>query len=727
MRSVVSKAVILLAVVVTTVYAATRLEFNTATIVSTQPATEQAANKAKILRLTDGTLVVVYGDATGPLNSAWDFDGNLHAAQDIYVTYSRDEGISWSAPQNISLTANLSTTALYDPDGSGATGLGGLPAQPFYGDSSKPNVFAPGNGNNILVTWVDKYCDSGVQGFARYVAPYFNLNPGFIEVPYSCIYAARLKNTASGLTVLAVERLTDGARDAIQDQPRGAGAGFAISWQEDPEGLQPGEAEGPGDGGSGAKVTHGTDIWYSWISTSNFTGGGAWSAPVRISDNETDNVGASRPSLFVGNAQGTPAQAVLAYEETKGLGTIEGKYIIYHVFPFNSPVAAQPGIIVSDPTQNARRPRLVVRGTPGSTHGTRLVFLWRQGLEGQGGPADIMARIGRVPPGTDLAASPDAGWRPQDLDPPVTGTGDPFIAVGNTPALNMSSTNLDDETFLNPIDDARAHRAIIVDDFIALGYVYTPDQAVARYTDLENYDFYVRRSSDGGQTWDSARNLSGQAKNVNVKEPRLVGTPAGVSGSSDPRDVQNEDVYYVVWGTEVNQYEAIREKSINLDLYATRTSDRGDTYESTVIVAEGGVETDDNENGESQLRTTPDGSEVYITWMQTSASATDAVFASGIPVQEAASGGGGGGCSVVPNASFDPVLLLVLAFSILRLVRPGPEVEGLLERDPAPADSRAISTGKQTRFLKRGAEPMKWRRPHSQAPPGTRAIRHISR
>ncbi|MGB5397263.1 MAG: undecaprenyl-diphosphate phosphatase, partial [Gammaproteobacteria bacterium] len=24
-------------------------------------------------------------------------------------------------------------------------------------------------------------------------------------------------------------------------------------WQEDPEGLQPGDAEGPGDGGSGAK------------------------------------------------------------------------------------------------------------------------------------------------------------------------------------------------------------------------------------------------------------------------------------------------------------------------------------------------------------------------------------------------------------------------------------------------------------------------------------------
>ena len=39
-----------------------------------------------------------------------------------------------------------------------------------------------------------------------------------------------------------------------------------------------GEAEGPGDGGSGAKVTHGTDIWYSWISSANFTGGGAWSA-----------------------------------------------------------------------------------------------------------------------------------------------------------------------------------------------------------------------------------------------------------------------------------------------------------------------------------------------------------------------------------------------------------------------------------------------------------------
>ena len=668
MRGFVSKAVILLALTVAAGYAETRLEFNAPTIISTQPATEHVANKAKILGLKDGTLLVVYGDATGPLDSAWDFDGNLRAARDIYFTYSKDDGASWSAPQNIALSANLSTATLYDPDGNGADGLGGLPPQAFYGDSSKPNVFAPGNGNNILVTWVDKHCDSGVQGSAQYVAPVFNLNPGFIEVPYSCVYAARLKNSAAGVSVLAVERLTDASRDAIQDQARGAGAGLAITWQEDPEGLQPGEAEGPGDGGSGAKVTHGTDIWYSWISTTDFTGGGSWSAPVRISDNELANVGASRPSLFVGNAQGTAAQAVLAYEETKGLGTIEGKYIIYHLFQFNKPVAAQPGVIVSDPTQNGRRPRLVVRSTPGGAQGTRLVFLWRQGLEGQGGPADIMARIGRVPAGTDLAAIPDAGWRPQDLDPSVIGTGDPFAAAGNTPALNMSSADLGDETFLDPIEDARAHRAIIVGDFIALGYVYTPDQAVARYTDLENYDFYLRRSHDGGQTWDSARNLSRQPKTVNVKEPRLAGTPSSVSGSSDPRDVQNKDIYYVVWGTEVNQYEAIRTQSINLDLYATRTSDRGETYEPVITIAEGGVATDDNENGESQLRTPPDGSKIYITWMQTAALETEAVFASGTPIEVAdglSSDNNGGGCSVTPNASFDPLLLSVLVIPVL--------------------------------------------------------------
>ena len=45
------------------------------------------------------------------------------------------------------------------------------------------------------------------------------------------------------------------------DAPMGK---WIITWQEDPHGLQIGGADGPGDGASGANVTHGTDIWYTF-------------------------------------------------------------------------------------------------------------------------------------------------------------------------------------------------------------------------------------------------------------------------------------------------------------------------------------------------------------------------------------------------------------------------------------------------------------------------------
>ena len=48
------------------------------------------------------------------------------------------------------------------------------------------------------------------------------------------------------------------------------GAGFAIAWQEDPEGLRPGDAAGPGPGWGGATTNHKTDIWYSYITWDDF-------------------------------------------------------------------------------------------------------------------------------------------------------------------------------------------------------------------------------------------------------------------------------------------------------------------------------------------------------------------------------------------------------------------------------------------------------------------------
>ena len=49
------------------------------------------------------------------------------------------------------------------------------------------------------------------------------------------------------------------------------GVGFVVTWQEDPDGLRPGEGEGPGEGWSGAVAHHETDIWYAFLRYDDFS------------------------------------------------------------------------------------------------------------------------------------------------------------------------------------------------------------------------------------------------------------------------------------------------------------------------------------------------------------------------------------------------------------------------------------------------------------------------
>ena len=142
---------------------------------------------------------------------------------------------------------------------------------------------------------------------------------------------------AGGISVAAVDRLSDASRDVKNEVLRATGAGFAAAWQEDPDGLQLGEARGEGDGASGARVSPGTDIWYAWITRKEFTdAAAAWHGPVPISDNYDYEAGVatggggSRPNLFIA---GSPPTAMLVYEEAKNNGKEDrGKYVRFHQF-----------------------------------------------------------------------------------------------------------------------------------------------------------------------------------------------------------------------------------------------------------------------------------------------------------------------------------------------------------------------------------------------------------
>ncbi len=190
-------------------------------------------------------------------------------------------------------------------------GTGGNLITAYPGDVT--NVFHSVAGNKILVAWQSKFCSSGFPGYTRDVdtiAGYLGIDntedlyltdlfgvagsqgstdyreqeafpgeyDGVGEVPYNCLWTARgvlRENPETEDTTEVVwfqaERLTSGRRDVNRIETACvAGGGCAVSWQEDPEGLRPGEGEGAGTGWAGATTNSQTDIWYSFIEWEDF-------------------------------------------------------------------------------------------------------------------------------------------------------------------------------------------------------------------------------------------------------------------------------------------------------------------------------------------------------------------------------------------------------------------------------------------------------------------------
>ncbi len=616
------------------------------------------AFKTKLVRMKSGWLVSPYGDAAGP--EVYDTKGDTkRLARDIFVrvchpannTHQCSMEGDWSEPINISNTANLTSIETdwnEDPAVPGAT--------PFYGDSDKPNIFV--NGSFAAITWVDKYCDGGEQRMINYTA-----RDG-LSVPFSCTYVAYTDNVAGG--TWTKKQLTDGSRDAKSDTNKGLSIGtpakgkWIITWQEDPHGLQLGGASGPGDGASGANVTHGTDIWYTYTEDLMTH---VWSTPVRITDNYTNDgsggntspifhpsnpnveitesqrgkTGASRANtMLVG---GTPIPtAVIAYEESKGADRMDsGKYIRYHEFPFNAPPAStgqyangEPGCIISDPLENSRRVRFVSQSTAPSS-GLKMGVFWRQGHPTEGGPGDIMVRVGKSVAGS-------TGLRPEDMIPAVDANCrviDYAVAkdIVNIPASNISSNtipwspiscagpvvtvpdnNLTDTTSLNPYEDAKAHRAAIVGNDFYLGYSYAKDWAVATYTDMDNYNFWIRRYDGTSGTWSTAVNVSNITDvKIHAKEPRLVKTPGSGKGCADGtylENCRNASTLIIGWGVESNVYSHVQ-SSVEGDIFYSRTRDKAVTFEPPVVVP--GLDINNN-RFESQLRPSPAGNIIWTVW-----------------------------------------------------------------------------------------------------------------
>ncbi len=414
-----------------------------------------------------------------------------------------------------------------------------------------------------------------------------------------------------------------------------------------------------------------------------------------------------------------------------------GKNAIYHSFDFQNPDLVSAGNIINLPEkevdadgniisnisyikdeegaqildwqglpqinyENARRPRFIMQGKSAiGASQTVMLVLYKEGQEGMGRPSDIMLRrvVANTPGNpyafakfvcnaTEVAANGvqvcvDGAQNMSSVTPAVTtpSMGDPTAEdpYGAVKVVEWVQTpeNLTDLSSTNPYDDARAHRGAIRGDFVVMGFSYTPNWAASRNGN-DKYDFYVRRSFDGGQTWttdpagsgvthcdtftdpltkektevcntygpgefEQMRNLSQLPNNKSsVIEPRIVGTPGTIKvngvWTGIPEDKQNKNVFYVSYGTATNERD---EEAAPMDLYYSFSQDKGESYVEVEWVVNPDSEGNNAgetvtgwdwlakgnaEQGEAQLRMTPDGSRFYATWLQEGDEGSDIWF-----------------------------------------------------------------------------------------------------
>jgi hypothetical protein len=440
----------------------------------------------------------------------------------------------------------------------------------------------------------------------------------------------------------------------------------------------------------------------------------------------------------------------------------EGKNVIYHSFDFQKPDKVSAGNIVNLPErdaagsiqylkdeagapvldylgrpqlsyENARRARFILQGKSLlGPNRTIMTILYKEGKEGSGRPSDIMLRR-VVVPGTVKAAdnpyrfsnifceamitAPDGkqvcskgAQNISSVTPTVTTASlgdatseDPYGAI-KVVEWKQTAANLANASSTNPYEDARAHRGVMRGDFVMVGYSYTPNWAAARNGN-DKYDFFVRRSFDGGKTWttnpagvgvthcqifkqldtdgafaydsdgnivkkeicttypkgafEQARNMS-QLTNAksSVIEPRVVSPPAGkvidYAGIESTRaeDIFNGNVVYLAYGTSTNPKKdpvtGEQADAVPQDLFYTFTQDQGETfvldewevnpdsdgtYAGQTVTRWGYLAKGDPEQGEAQLRMTPDGSKFYSIWNQDGIDGSDAWFRRIMPME----------------------------------------------------------------------------------------------
>jgi hypothetical protein len=654
---------------------------------------------------------------------------------DVFVSLSRDDGQTWKKYQ-------ITDSASQGKSSINVTWDGQSIAYPAH--SVKPTMVA--SGNNILVAWHSKYCPSGNplgltpvtvttttgSSTTTYPDDYFQVNgsQGYIDyggivapngktvyqVPFSCIWTARgiggdvtvtntdgTTTTSYEITWMKPQQLTSGTRDAakvtIAESVPGAGSevGFAITWQEDPEGLRSGKGEGPGEGWSGATTNHGADIWYSMITMDEFKLSEPvlednvtklkplvnLSYPVRITDNQAckadstklycqelcakygsqtvatkkgdvaycktgdvdmltgtqvvldGDTGASRPLMRImksnaGTLFSDPEYVVvLGYEETKGLSSndgeadqgeddtdiaLEGKSVYFETFKFFKPQLSDTSLLEKLPMvssgniintkvkretsdemiyENARRLVLIPQVDPCDSGKYTYGFIYKQGVTTQGESSDMYVRM-------------NTGFGPSTLEAPVNVSSN---------ATAWTTANLSDPSYANLIENTFSPRGLLRGEDLYIAFEYTPDYRTTVQGNTPN-NFFIHRYTNGA--WQGPQNISQVTGNhISTLDPRMVLTPKGkFSKTGLESDKANPNAIFVTFGT------FDMDTGLELDLYYTRSTDKGVTWETVAVPTSSITPTfnlavhNDIEEKEVQTLSTPDGTRLFNAWLQ---------------------------------------------------------------------------------------------------------------
>ncbi len=248
--------------------------------------------------------------------------------------------------------------------------------------------------------------------------------------------------------------------------------------------------------------------------------------------------------------------------------------------------------------------------------------------------------------------------------------------------LIATTANLTDDTELNVAENALAHRGVLRGRDLWIGYSYTSNLANLP-AQLDNYNFWIRKFNVDTGIWNNPQNVTNIAdKAINVREPRLFGTPKSNDTlcPTDPTFCQNIEVIYVAWGTQT--HVAVPQ---DLGEYVTVSLNSAITFATPVKLSVVlGVYWGDEESAyESQNVTRPDGTRFYSVWNQKNLTTGDtkAEYTSGdiavvadppvppalAPVAPISSGGG---CSVATgNAPLDPLLPLLTILGVMGMRR----------------------------------------------------------